>query len=197
MPAAGNAFLRTYQLLVSPSVLSYLIQDQFFHFTPPPHGIRNTLPGRLELSVYVLSLKEWNLDTMVYIAFNEQFDFSQVHLYLSGIFVSGLIGYLCFRRLEKRGESAMLDRFHGHCYEYPRLTIVFLVACLGLAGFPITPTFIGEDIIMGHMHQNQFGLTVLIALGLILDGLVVFRIYARLFLGPHEKGYHEVAYRSS
>jgi hypothetical protein len=28
-----------------------------------------------------------------------------------------------------------------------------------------------------------------------MDGLVVFRIYARLFLGPNEKGYHEVAYQ--
>jgi NADH:ubiquinone oxidoreductase subunit 4 (subunit M) len=72
-----------------------------------------------------------------------------------------------------------------------------MLASLGMAGFPITPTFIGEDLIMGHVQEHQFGLTLLIALGLILDGLAVFRIYARLFLGPHEKGYHEVAYRSS
>ncbi|HEX5172161.1 MAG TPA: proton-conducting transporter membrane subunit, partial [Cyclobacteriaceae bacterium] len=31
---AGNAFLRTYQLLVSPSVVSYLIREQFYHFKP-------------------------------------------------------------------------------------------------------------------------------------------------------------------
>src|SRR5690606_21226261 len=31
---AGNAFLRTYQLLVSPSVVSYLIREQFYHFVP-------------------------------------------------------------------------------------------------------------------------------------------------------------------
>ena len=31
---AGNAFLRTYQLLVSPSVVSYLIREQFYNFSP-------------------------------------------------------------------------------------------------------------------------------------------------------------------
>jgi NADH:ubiquinone oxidoreductase subunit 5 (subunit L)/multisubunit Na+/H+ antiporter MnhA subunit len=38
---AGNAFLRTYQLLISPSVVSYLIKDQFYHFqqTRPQHEI--------------------------------------------------------------------------------------------------------------------------------------------------------------
>ncbi len=30
---AGNAFLRTYQLLVSPSVVSYLIREQFYNFS--------------------------------------------------------------------------------------------------------------------------------------------------------------------
>jgi len=32
---AGNAFLRTYQLLVSPSVLNYLVHHQYFHYHPP------------------------------------------------------------------------------------------------------------------------------------------------------------------
>ena len=50
---------------------------------------------------------------------------------------------------------------------------------------------------LGHIHENQFPLLILIVLNLIMDGLVIFRIYSRLFLGPHEKGYHETAYRSS
>ena len=33
----GNAFLRTYQLLVSPSVVSYLIREQFYDFKAMPH----------------------------------------------------------------------------------------------------------------------------------------------------------------
>lgn len=56
---AGNAFLRTYQLLVSPSVLGYMIHDQFFSYIPKQYGSINKFAN----SIYVLSLKEWNLDS--------------------------------------------------------------------------------------------------------------------------------------
>lgn len=284
---AGNAFLRTYQLLVSPSVLNYLIHEQFFNFIPPQHNFDKTWIGRLKASVFILSIKEWNLDTFMYrfmwqplkwfgglfsflsgktilfaflplhvigvyfayhqdsiphdlvhqlpvffaalgvimalrafvergsavtgwwfivmnqlftslsIAFNEQFGFDQIHLYLSGSIVFSIVGYLCLVRLKRERESVDLQRFHGHSYERPRLTVVFLLASLGLSGFPISPTFIGEDLIIGHIHEDQYLLTTLTALSLILDGLSVFRIYARVFLGPHDKGYHEYAYKSS
>lgn len=283
----GNAFLRTYQLLVSPSVLNYLIHDQFFNFIPPQHDDSQTLWNRLRLGFYILAVKEWNLDTFQYrflwsplkrvghwfdfltpkliawvfvplylvglygvyhrayipdemshylpiffallgiimalkafvsrddarmawgmivlnqlytsvaVAYNEQFDFEQVHLFLSGVFIAAGVGFWCLQRLHRARASLLLNQFQGHSYTFPRLTALFMVACLALSGFPITPTFIGEDLMMGHIHTNQYGLTLLMSLALILDGLAVFRIYGRIFLGPHLRGYHEVAYRSS
>lgn len=58
----GNAFLRTYQLLVSPSVLGYMIHDQFFSYVPKQYGSVNSLSNKISNSIYVLSLKEWNMD---------------------------------------------------------------------------------------------------------------------------------------
>lgn len=284
---ACNAFLRTYQLLVSPSVLHYLIHDQFYNFNPPQTASSKSIWDKVKLSVYVLSIKEWNLDTLHYrllwqplkkagnllnflsnkmvlygsiplfiiglvgvynqnaipgtllrylseffallgfililkafvergsalsawslvvgnqlfttlaIGFNEQFDYGQIHIFLSGVVVSGIIGFACLRKLEQTGENISLDLFHGHSYERPRLANLFLLACLGLVGFPITPTFLGEDLILGHIHESQFPLMLLTALNLVLVGLAIFRLYARVFWGPHEKTYHEVAYRSS
>jgi NADH-quinone oxidoreductase subunit L len=40
-------------------------------------------------------------------------------------------------------------------------------------------------------------LATFVALSLIIDGLAIIRIYARLFLGPHVKSIFSVAYRSS
>jgi hypothetical protein len=284
---ATNAFLRTYQLLVSPSVLNYLIHDQFYNFNTPQTAGTKTFFDKIKLSIYTLSIKEFNLDSFQYnflwkpikkagnalgfiqsnvlfyvflplyllglffiynenlvppsllrflpeifslmaimmvlkafterkssitawfliilnqlflslsIGYNEQFDFTQVHLYLSGIIVCGIVGYLCLRRLSNEKEDISLERFHGHSYERPRLTIAFLVAAMGLSGFPITPTFIGEDLLLGHIHEGQLPLTLMTAMSLILDGLAIFRIYSRVFLGQHDKTYHEVAYRSS
>lgn len=284
---AGNAFVRTYQLLVSPSVLSYLIHEQFFSFIPPQHPDKNSLLGKIRLNLYTLGIKEWNLDRWLYkylwqppkivgkwmtyfnktpllvvlsvltlvggyawikedllsaqllrflpeffaflavllalsafserksgfiallliffnqlftalsISFNEHFAMDQIWLYLSGICISTLVAAACLQRLQNENEPIDLNSFQGHSYERPRLTIAFMLACLGISGFPITPTFIGEDLILGHIHENQMPLTILTALSLMFTGMAAIRLYARLFLGPHIKGYHEVAYRSS
>jgi NADH:ubiquinone oxidoreductase subunit 5 (subunit L)/multisubunit Na+/H+ antiporter MnhA subunit len=284
---AGNAFLRTYQLLVSPSVVSYLIREQFYTFQAREHTIEDSLPKRIEYSLYVLCLKEWNLDSLLYrylwnplkwagrkldfitttriilffvptyligvflfageellppsmyhalpIAFalmglimvlkaftertharlswvlivmnhfwvalaistNEHFGYDETLLYLSGIVIAGIVGYSCIMRLKNLGEVVDLDRFHGHSHLHPKIALVFLFACLGATGFPISPTFIGEDLIFTHIHEEQVLLAVFVSLSFILDGLAIIRIYARVFLGPHAKSVYEMAYRSS
>ena len=284
---AGNAFLRTYQLLVSPSVVTYLIREQFYRYSPDEKSIESKYPTKLANSLYILCLKEFNLDNMMYgflwnpmkiigkkirflslnqlivifiplyfggillwiyqdnfpsffihllpivfsligllmvlkafteryrarmswvlillnhawvalsISFNEHFSLSHVLVYLSGIIVMGLFGYLTLRRIKRIEGNIDLDRFHGHVYEHPKITFAFFLACLGVSGFPITPSFIGEDLIFSHIHEDQLLLAFLTALSLIIDGLAIIRIFARVFFGPHTKTYHEVAYRSS
>lgn len=284
---AGNAFLRTYQLLVSPSVVTYLIREQFYRYSPDDKSIEYKYPTKIANSLYILCLKEFNLDNMMYgflwnpmkiigkkirflslnqlimifvplyfggillwiyqanfsaffihllpivfsligllmvlkafteryrarmswvlillnhawvalsISFNEHFSLSHVLLYLSGILVMGLFGYFTLRRIKRIEGNIDLDRFHGHVYEHPKIAFAFFLACLGVSGFPITPSFIGEDLIFSHIHKNQLLLAFLTALSLIIDGLAIIRIFARVFFGPHTKTYHEVAYRSS
>ncbi|WKZ64821.1 MAG: proton-conducting transporter membrane subunit [Flavobacteriales bacterium] len=283
----GNAFLRTYQLLVSPSVVTYLIREQFYHFTPREHTFEDTLPKRLEYTLYLLCLREWDLESFMYrrlwnplkrmgrsldalninrmlsillplyiaglvalwqaermpaglrhalpvamaliglvlvlrafterkhvrralsmvimghfwvalaISFNAHFDGSHIAIYLSGVVVCGTLSILAVNRLRRTERNVDLGRFHGHAFEHPRLALLFLLACLGLAGFPITPTFLGEDLIFSHIHADQLLLAALVALSFVLNGLALIRLYARIFLGPHVKTYHEVAYRSA
>jgi NADH-quinone oxidoreductase subunit L len=284
---AGNAFLRTYQLLVSPSVVSYLIREQFYNFVPRKLTFEDSLPKKIEFSFYILCLKEWNLDSFMYtylwnplkwagkklnfltvnrvfllfvpayliglyfvyhkeliseeihdfipvmigliglimvlkafterkdvqlswiliimshfwialsIAFNEKFKFDQIHMYLSGIMVSGIIAYACLLRVKSLETFIDLDRFHGHSYKHRKIAFVFLISCLGVAGFPITPTFIGEDLIFSHIHSDQALLAFIVSLIFIIHGLAIIRIYARVFLGPHVNSVYEMAYRSS
>ncbi len=284
---AGNAFLRTYQLLVSPSVVTYLIREQFYNFVPRERTIEDSFPKRLEYSIYILSLKEWNLEQymhkflwhplkklgnlthyikvkwaivftiVVYVAgfvvlqyraainetvmhaitttfaiiglvlvlkafkdrgsvavawtmilashfwvalaisFNEHFDIAHTFIYLIGVVISGLVGYLTLIRLSVFERHIRLNKFHGHVYEHPKIAFAFFLACLGMAGFPLTPTFIGEDLIFSHIHENQAVLAFTVALIFIVDGLALIRIYARVFLGPHIKNYHSSAHRSA
>ncbi len=284
---AGNAFLRTYQLLVSPSVVTYLIREQFYNFSPRERSIEVTFPKRLEYTLYILCIKEWNLDSMMYrylwnplkwignklnfltlngvliffvptyliglicffyrealpvvvsenlpvvfsliglvmvlksfterrwarkswlliimnhlwialaISFNEAFKLGQPILYLSGVLGAGIVGYLTLLRLRKFEGSIGLHQFHGYSYQHPKIAFLFFLCCLTVTGFPISPTFIGEDLIFTHIHEDQILLASITALSFVLDGLAIIRLYARVFLGPHVKSIFEMAYRSS
>lgn len=62
----GNALLRSYQLLVSPSVLGYLIHDQFFSYTPKTLNAKNNFINKVLNGLYLLNIKEWNMDSFLY-----------------------------------------------------------------------------------------------------------------------------------
>ncbi len=63
---AGNAFLRTYQLLVSPSVLGYLIHDMVFSFVPTQQASENTFLAKIKNTIFLLNIREWNIDMYLY-----------------------------------------------------------------------------------------------------------------------------------
>ncbi len=60
----GNAFLRAYQLLVSPSTLGYMIHNQFFEYQPPQYNHQPTIWNRWRNTLYVLGVTEWGLDRL-------------------------------------------------------------------------------------------------------------------------------------
>lgn len=284
---AGNAFLRTYQLLVSPSVVSYLIREQFYNYSPHLKSLESSFPSKLRNTLYILCLKEWNLDGFMYeavwnpikrlarkvsfiqprnvlmiflpsfllglaglfkkdllpaelerylplvfafigmimvlksfaerldlvftwqlmimshfwiclaIGFNEDFEMKEMYMYLSGVLLSGLIGYIILRKIQRIEPGIDLSEFHGHVYEHPKMALVFLLSCLGLCGFPVTSTFIGVDLMFAHIQADQVLLAFFLSMMFVVGGLSVIRLFARVFLGPHIKTYHEIAYRSS
>jgi len=285
---AGNAFLRTYQLLISPSLVAYRIRDQFYNYTPHHITVEDTLPKRIEMSIYMLALREFNLDWFINnfvfkpfkkaggylgflnlknvlfffggtylvalvlffnqqyipnfirgwlpeifafmglllvlrsftertlprlswlliamnhgwvalaIAFNANVTWQELAYYLSGIFLATILGYATLQYLRNREYPLFgLNTYYGHGYEYPNVSFVFFLLCLAMMGFPITPSFIGEDLVLSRIESNQILLAVIAALGFVFTGISVIRIYARLFMGPHIKGYHATPLKNS
>ncbi len=284
----GNALLRTYQLLVSPSVLGYLIHDQVFNYTPGNKELRRTFWSKWTNTVYLWSLKEWNMDTvlksilwdpfkyagnafyflsgklavwilgavyvggllffyfddhiprsldeMIHLVFagislllvlaafvekrngirawvliilsqfycvlsiallNDQYQYVEIILYASGLGFAAITGSYSLFRLWRAEKSVALNDFYGHVYQYPKLAFIFLLACFAFVSLPFTPSFIGIDLIFSHIDNNEYTLITITALNFLVLELAVLRIYARLFLGPHIKQTHPVAYRSS
>src|SRR4030095_10978908 len=60
------SLLRTYQLLVSPSVLSYLIHDMVFNFKAAKQSNGHSFMNRVRNSFYIWSVKEFNLDSFLH-----------------------------------------------------------------------------------------------------------------------------------
>lgn len=284
----GNAFLRTYQLLVSPSVLGYLIHDQVFNYTPGNPEIKKSVMGKFANSLYVLSIKEWNMDyflrkflwnpakfigntfyfvsgkliiwilgvayiagllffyfddhipkmldeiihilfafismVLVLVAFvekrnairawvliilsqfycvlsiallNDEYQFVEILLYASGLALAAIVGSYSLFQLRRAEKSVALNDFYGHFYEHPKLAFIFLLACFAFVSLPFTPSFIGIDLMFSHIDKSEYLLIALMTINFLVLELAVLRIYARLFLGPHKKQTHPIAYRSS
>ena len=111
--------------------------------------------------------------------------------------MAAIIGYICLHKIESKEGEISLHEYHGHSYEHPGLGLVFLLAALGFSGFPITPTFLGIDLMFTHISANQIVLVVLTGLNFLFLELTILRIYSRVFLGQHKKMYHPVAFKSS
>lgn len=277
---AGNALLRTYQLLVSPSVVAYMVREQFYYYVPGPRRRRERhLPGRLRNAIYLLSLREWYLDKIIFeavfvplkelnkvlrflnlksvfilipvflaglyaavfqlipvdeirsflailfgltalamvaksynerrssrlawilivfshfyiylaIAFNDEFDLGEALIYLNGIAISGIIGYIILNHVRKfKMKGVGLNSFHGLVSKFRLHGLIFLLACLGISGFPVTSTFIGEDLILNHIREEQIILAIIVSQVFILNGITVIRIYARVFLGKSSRNF--------
>jgi NADH:ubiquinone oxidoreductase subunit 5 (subunit L)/multisubunit Na+/H+ antiporter MnhA subunit len=280
----GNAFLRTYQLLVSPSVLNYLVHHQYFHYHPP----KEKPVSGIEAAVYMLGIKEWNLDGIMYkylwqpfkwIGTQFQFlrsgavailfaaigviallasiykpDFTTLtqtiisgvllaialaitlftfsfrgsalkgwlylllaHLfimagvginaahintielvfYATGIVVAFVLGFYCLSKIKVIDSDISLNNHHGYVYEQKNTALLFLLAAIGMLGFPITAAFIGIDVLFTYVGDSQVVLITMLALCLIFIELAAIRIFLRIFLGQHKKLNHPVAFRSS
>jgi len=280
----GNAFLRTYQLLISPSIVIYKIREQFYNFIPK---INTKQASKLDNTIYILSLKEFHLEyflnfiiwqplkkggslfsffnfkwlgfifaplyflgiyiyfnrlqmpiyiieniptvftfigmIMVFksfserqspfialfllimnhfwitlaIVFNEKIENKELFFYLNGVIIAGAVGFLALYQLFKIEGKLNINSYNGHVYEHPKLSFLFLIAVLGVAGFPITTTFVGEDLIFSHIHNDQFLLAGFVSISFIVTGIAAIKLYARIFLGPHIKNYHDIANKSA
>lgn len=283
----GNAILRTFQLLVSPSVLSYMVHNMYFRANKKREGVSTGFRGRISSTLLVLGIREWKLDSInkllfwnpfkrigkamslfsgkrwmwifaviaisgllmwrflsgthmnsldflplvlgtlalllvlkvfadrgsaivswFYISVSQMFLLlavlwnstvaaHQVLIYASGTLVGLVIGFFSLYYIKRNENSISLNQYHGHSFEHPVRSAVFLLACLAVSGFPLSPTFIGVDLLFTHVRSEQIFLVVVLALNFLFLELALIRIYTRIFLGQHIKAYHPIAFKSS
>lgn len=114
-----------------------------------------------------------------------QFDaWQDTALFASGILPSWLLGFWVLGRLPKQ------YNFIGSPFAYramaetnPGLALLLLLSFLGLIGFPITPAFIGEDLLLYHASSQHAWIAALIAVSFVVNGIATARMYLRICMG--------------
>ncbi|MEP7319864.1 MAG: hypothetical protein ABI921_14010, partial [Panacibacter sp.] len=149
----------------------------------------------LKAWVYLLTA---HLFIMAAVLFNSiHINLIEIVFYASGVVLAFLLGYYCLQKIKAIDNNISLNQFHGYVYEQETTGFLFLLAAMGMLGFPLTAAFVGIDLLFTYVHSDQVALIILMALCFVFIELSAFRILLRIFLGPHKKLNHPVAYRSS
>jgi len=282
-----NASLRTYQLLISPSVVSYLVHDQFFYFVPPVHKIKNSLLGKVRATLYILSIKEWNMNTAIsrylwkplksfgrlfapldkvsvqiiaailflvtvwalvsvsapanirlaisssaavmsiifyvrayatkhsaricwnlimlghlfgalFLGLASTGEGKYLVMYGAGVTAAFIAGHACLWYVQVRGgETLALRDYHGVIAAFNKLGHAFFFVCLLFMAFPISPSFLAQDILLSSVPKDHIFQIALFCLIYLIMGVSIMRLYTKVFFGPYKRNYHEIAYRAS
>ena len=121
----------------------------------------------------------------------------EIIFYATGISTAFALGLYCLSSIKGIDNDISLNNFHGYVYERKYMALLFLLAAIGMLGFPITAAFIGIDVFFTYVEDTQTLAITLLALCFIFIELAAIRIFLRIFLGPHKKLTHPVAFRTS
>ena len=107
-----------------------------------------------------------------------------VVIFASGIIPAWLLGIAVLARLLRHEDFAGSPfAYRAMAETQPVLSLLLFVSFLGLVGFPISPAFLGEDLLLSHAssHDPWFALPITIAF--VINGIAAARVFQRLCMG--------------
>jgi len=107
-----------------------------------------------------------------------------VMLFASGIIPAWILGLIVLAKLLKNDNFAESPfAYRALAETQPTLSLLLFLSFLGLVGFPISPAFLGEDLLLSHAsnHAPWFALPITIAF--VINGIAAARVFQRLCMG--------------
>ncbi|WP_256360797.1 hypothetical protein [Methylomonas koyamae] len=65
----------------------------------------------------------------------------------------------------------------------PRASLLLFLSFLGLVGFPITPAFLGADLLLADATRLHPWFALPITLAFVVNGIAAARVFVRLCMG--------------
>jgi len=107
-----------------------------------------------------------------------------VVIFASGIIPAWILGIVVLSKLLKNDNFADSPfAYRAMAETQPKLSLLLFLSFLGLVGFPISPSFLGEDLLLSHAssHDPWFALPITIAF--VINGIAAARVFQRLCMG--------------
>jgi NADH:ubiquinone oxidoreductase subunit 5 (subunit L)/multisubunit Na+/H+ antiporter MnhA subunit len=105
-------------------------------------------------------------------------------LFSTGVVPSWLLGIFILSRLPENEQFAKAPfAYRAMAETHPALSLLLFLSFLGLVGFPITPAFIGEDLLLYHASSQHAWIAALIAVSFVVNGIAAARVFLRLCMG--------------
>ncbi|WP_026601861.1 proton-conducting transporter transmembrane domain-containing protein [Methylomonas sp. 11b] len=109
---------------------------------------------------------------------------ADVALFFSGIIPSWILGIWALSVLLRHYHFA--DEpfvFRAFAETRPGWSLMLFLSFLGLVGFPITPAFLGEDLLLSHASSQHPWFAAPITVSFVINGIAIARVYLRLCMG--------------
>ena len=107
-----------------------------------------------------------------------------IGLFLSGIVPAWLLGLMVMTRLLKNDDFAHTSfRYRAFAETQPGLSLLLFLSFLGVVGFPITPAFLGEDLLLSHASSQHPWFALPITFAFVVNGIAAARVFLRLCMG--------------
>ena len=109
---------------------------------------------------------------------------ADVMLFLLGIVPSWVLGVAAMRNLLKDDDFAASPFvYRAFAETRPGGALALFLSFLGLVGFPITPAFLGEDLLLSHASSQHPWFALPITVSFVINGIAAARVYLRLCMG--------------
>ena len=187
-----NPWLSILYILISFTTIGFLLNlsGASTKYVAIPVSILMVLTSLSAFSQKHSPFKVWNsigLSTIlagVAICFLNPDTFFDVLIFASGIIPAWLLGIIALTKLLKNDSFADSPfTYRGMSETQPKFSLLLFLSFLGLVGFPISPAFLGEDLLLSHAssHDPWFALPITIAF--VINGISAARIFQRLCMG--------------
>ena len=161
-----------YEYIAIPvSILMVLTSLSAFSIKHNPIGVWNAIG----LSSILAGVAIWFLNP------EALFD---VGIFASGIIPAWALGIVVLRKLLKNDNFAATPfAYRAFSETQPTLSLLLFLSFLGLVGFPISPAFLGEDLLLHHASSQGPWFALPITIAFVINGISAARVFQRLCMG--------------